>query len=115
MANFTRLHHVTPYVNLASIVEKDLLPSFARGKRKVVWLCALRNLMWAVSHTSVNHAVSADLLSVVDVEVDFDRLKMTRWQGIYTAEFPVEVVTIWTAADAINRYAISERLPKLGE
>ncbi len=74
------LYHVTPYAY--SCLRSGLLPHYARGAMKVVWLCDLAKLEWAIEHVAKNHEVPRNRLAVLAVQVS--KKQVIQWRpGIY--------------------------------
>lgn len=110
-----RLYHVTPAHNRVSIGKIGLDPKLSLGKRQVVWLVEAPALLWALSHCSARHAVPFDHLMVVIAHVNLSRVKRTKWQGVYTADFRVIAQAFESAAEYLFDYEEKNRYPHANE
>jgi hypothetical protein len=63
------LYHITPRKNLESILAAGLVPSAAKGRRKVVWFCSPSKLAWALHHLAIHHDLELCELAVLCVEL----------------------------------------------
>lgn len=89
MSHSTVLFHATPVRNLPSILRQGLLPWFARGKRKAVWLCSQGRRVWAADHVASRHGVS--LADVFLLRVLVDRQEIRRHcRGCWYAQVVIE-------------------------
>lgn len=73
-----KLYHATPRRNLGSIMIRGLLCSKSRGKRPAVWLAAMAKAPWAVLHVIKRHAVRAESVVILEVEVPRSWLRRSR-------------------------------------
>jgi hypothetical protein len=69
------LRHATPLRNVRSILRRGLLPSMAKGARRIVWLHTPGRTGWAIPHVAERHHVAASAVAVLTVEVPRDRLR----------------------------------------
>lgn len=58
------LCHVTPAVNLDSILERGISPLFSRNHSGRSYFCSVDRLSWALAHVSHNHAVPVNDLII---------------------------------------------------
>lgn len=77
------LYHWTHKSNVASILASGLLPSFARGKMKVVWACDSTRVGWAVAHVASHHQCSPDDMVCLKLDVRGVNLKRSAWPQVY--------------------------------
>lgn len=76
------LYHWTTALALPSIAEGGLDPSYATGKRKVVWMASEAKAMWACAHAAMHQKVSPDMMVCIRVRTDHLELMRTAWDGV---------------------------------
>lgn len=76
------LYHWTTAIAIPSIAESGLDPSYAQGKRKVVWMASEARAMWACSHAAMHQRVSPDQMVCLRVRVSGLTLSRTAWGGV---------------------------------
>lgn len=84
------LYHVTPKENLASILQRGVLPQMSRGKDKVSWFVDRARLTWSCAHVSARHSVAVDSLIVLSVVATPDMLQKTAWEGVYRTRYTLK-------------------------
>jgi len=105
-----RYYHVTHRDNVANIVIAGLDPTMSRGKHKVVWLCSVSRLPWAIAHVSAGHQWPIDRLRVLSVHVDPRSLKKWRWRGIYISDLNLPVYGLGNAEQILAQGPIVQPL-----
>lgn len=76
------VRHATPTRNLKSILSQGLLPAFARGRLKVVWLHTPGRSAWAVAHVAGRHRVAASSVALLTLAVPRSALRRAR-RGVW--------------------------------
>lgn len=80
----SKLFHVSPKTNRASITKSGVDPIWSRGKSQCSWWVDQRKLAWAIAHCSAHHGVPADQLEVWYRDGNTARnMKRSRWAGVY--------------------------------
>jgi len=77
------VYHLTPDENVWSINQHGIDPNKARGKMKASWYVSKHNIEWAAIHTSIQHHVTPDCLSVCACLVDTSVLYKFFKPGFY--------------------------------
>ena len=90
-------YHVTTKSAIAGIKQRGILPSLARGKRKVVWLCNGEKLAWALLHITKHQKRKPQNMRVLRVILPRESLKSWSMKGVYTCDkvikpFQIEVL-----------------------
>ncbi len=73
-----KLRHATIVRRLPSILQRGLLCSRSRGRRKVVWLHTPNKTGWATLHTVKRHGGRVEAVVVVEVNVPRSWLRRSR-------------------------------------
>lgn len=97
MTQFETYYHVTPYHNVASIVQNGVLVRFGRGKRPVTYWCDETGLLWALAHISARYATPVSSLAICKSKIDTALMVRTKWKGIYTLARDCEVDSVVSA------------------
>lgn len=88
------LYHATPKRNLSSIQKHGLLPRYATGEIKGVWLHTESRKPWAILHIIKRHNLHA-FDDVVLLKVKIPRSRLTRrWRGLWTTDTPITDVEV---------------------
>jgi hypothetical protein len=80
------LIHFTRDVNVDSILEKGLLPEFALGSIKRIWLTVWENCQWAAEHTSYRHEIQPHRMAVIVAKASGQRLAHHGRHVYYTGQ-----------------------------
>jgi len=99
-----KLYHVTPGRNMTRILHEGITPDKSTGRRKVVWLCTYRRLMWALAHIAEHHQVKIDDLVVFSVFTNRIETKRTAWDGVFTSDVLVKVLDVQPASYYVVEY-----------
>ena len=77
------VYHWTHRHNVASILARGLLPSYAHTCREEVWVCGVSRIAWALAHIAQRHGWSPD--DMVCVRIRADRVNWTRtaFRGVW--------------------------------
>lgn len=105
-----RYYHVTHRDNVAAIIESGLDPFKAHGKMKVVWLCSVSRLSWAIAHVSLRHSWAIDKIRVLSVHTDPRNVNGWRWRGIYVSPYVLDVYGLGYASKIINSGPVVTKL-----
>ncbi len=80
------LFHITPRRNLQSIYKFGLLPCFARGVLRAVWLCSASRRRWAAVHVEDQNWTS----DIVVIRLILPRAWLRRFRrGIWHCSQPI--------------------------
>lgn len=81
----TYKYHWTTGAALPSVMATGLDPSFATGKRRVVWMAGRDRVLWGCDHAAMHQHCSPDQMVLVRVRTDGLRLGRTAWSGVVTS------------------------------
>lgn len=89
----TTLYHVTPRINVCTILQHGLLTDLANGQIRGVWLCDAVRLPWAVAHIGKHHGVRVNDLSILTVDASDITLRRIR-SGVFVSKADIEMTRI---------------------
>lgn len=98
----TTLFHVSPIINLKSILDQGVRPEYSRGKQRVSWYCDEPRLLWALAHISARYSVPVDRLVIFALDADVETFAKTRWQGVYQSRVARMVEKSMPATDYVS-------------
>lgn len=106
-------YHVTPSVNVRSILETGIDVGHAQGKMSVIWLVNRKRLEWAILHVCDRHTVYVHEVVVMGVELEAKSVKKTAWPGVfYTIQGTIMPETVTPAMFFVGEYP-TDTMPDL--
>jgi hypothetical protein len=84
-----KLYHVSPEINLQSILDIGVSPDFARGQQLVSWWVHRSRVVWALAHVSRRYATPVDNLTVFSGNILAASCTKTRWTGVFRVNVTV--------------------------
>jgi hypothetical protein len=104
------LYHVTTRLNVRSIGEHGIDPSFSLGRLPQCWYVTPNKCLWALSHVSARHSVAVDDLVIAVVPYG-QHFRRTHLKEVYTCSSVVQPIDWLDAREFIMLQADEERLP----
>ena len=99
------LYHVTHRRNVASILDKGLMPARSKTRWRTLWYTNEQGIQWAIKHVMERHGYKDPrALVVIKVQIPIKDIKNNRWSGIYNSHATVPVTTemITNATDSMR-------------
>ena len=84
--------HVTPGINLESILAEGVNPKFSQCARPVCYWCVPAALLWAIAHTSARHATPVSALTVLKT-IFVPQMQRTGIVGLYQTRNIIRIET----------------------
>jgi len=98
------LYHVSHVQNIDSIFDDGLLPHYAKGKMKVVWLVDFERVAWAVAHTATKLDLKPSKLVIFVCAVSETSIKRWSIRGVFTSAYRIQPTKATGAINILKEY-----------
>lgn len=103
MKNRVLLFHVTPTMNVESIMVEGINPARSTGKRERAWLVNGSRVLWALCHISIKYNLPIGALSILKVAAPATQVRLWSIPGVFFTNFTMKTSHPLAAYDWIAR------------